>query len=85
LICSPSRRAWTGLDGLSVNLLVENAGVSKRTFFHHLGDRTSYLVELHRGFHDKLGAEMLSAVDGIAPGPERLTRGSASYLDACLR
>lgn len=75
----------TGLEGLSVNLLVENAGVSKGTFFHHFGDRTSYLIELHREFHAKLLVEVLDAVDGVAPGRERLAIVTRTYLDACLR
>ena len=29
----------TGLAGLSVNLIVGEAGVAKGTFFHHFGDR----------------------------------------------
>jgi AcrR family transcriptional regulator len=75
----------TGLDGLTVNALVEAAGVSKGTFFHHFHDRTSYVVALHRQFHDVLGAQVREAVAGIEPGPERLVRISKTYLDACLR
>lgn len=75
----------TGLEGLSVNLLVDNAGVSKGTFFHHFGDRTAYLVELHREFHDRLVAEVLQAIDGLAPGRDRLLVVASTYLDACLR
>ena len=41
-----------GLEGLSVNAVVDAAGVSKGTFFHHFRDRVSYLVALHRRFHD---------------------------------
>jgi len=75
----------TGLEGLSVNLLVENAGVSKGTFFHHFGDRTTYLVELHREFHDKLVARVQESVAGLELGRERLSAVAQAYLDACLR
>jgi TetR/AcrR family transcriptional regulator, transcriptional repressor for nem operon len=75
----------TGLDGLSVNALVEAAGVSKGTFFHHFGDRTSYLVALHRYFHDRIFDEVQSAVATMQPGSERLELVSSVYLDACLQ
>lgn len=75
----------TTLEGLSVNALVEFAGVSKGTFFHHFGDRGSYLVALHRRFHDAIHAEILARTEGLEPGRERLALGSATYLDACLR
>jgi TetR/AcrR family transcriptional repressor of nem operon len=75
----------TGLTGLSVNLLVEEAHVSKGTFFHHFGDRASYLLALHRDFHERLLVEILDSIDGLPPGAERLMRSAEAYLDACLR
>ena len=43
-----------GLEGLSVNAVVNAAVVSKGTFFNHFRDRVSYLVALHRRYHDVL-------------------------------
>jgi AcrR family transcriptional regulator len=74
-----------GLEGLSVNAVVAAAGVSKGTFFHHFPDRTAYLVALHRRFHDALSDEFWSAVEGMAPGRERLAVAARTYLDGCLR
>jgi TetR/AcrR family transcriptional repressor of nem operon len=73
----------TGLTGLSVNLLVEEAGVSKGSFFHHFGDRSSYLLALHREFHDRIAEQIDTAVAGLVPGRERLLAGARVYLDAC--
>jgi AcrR family transcriptional regulator len=75
----------TGLAGMSVNLIVEKAGVAKGTFFHHFGDRARFLVALHREFHDRLFAEITDAVGGMPPGRDRLLAAAAAYLDACLR
>jgi AcrR family transcriptional regulator len=75
----------TGLAGLSINLLVAEAGVSKGTFFHHFGDRTTYLVALHRRFHEQLLAEFLTATAALEPGEERLLAAAGTYLDVCLR
>ncbi|UMB68699.1 TetR/AcrR family transcriptional regulator [Mycobacterium paraterrae] len=75
----------TGLAGLSVNLIVQEAGVAKGTFFHHFGDRASYLLALHREFHDRLTDQVQSAIDGMAPGGRRLTVVATTYLDGCLR
>ena len=75
----------TGLSGLSVNLLVEEAGVSKGTFFHHFGDRSSYVLALHREFHERLLREIRRATADLEPGRERLLAAANSYLDGCLR
>jgi AcrR family transcriptional regulator len=75
----------TSLAGLSINLLVEEAGVAKGTFFHHFGDRPAYLLALHREFHSRIFAEILDAIDGMDPGAGRLLATSCTYLDACLR
>jgi TetR/AcrR family transcriptional regulator, transcriptional repressor for nem operon len=75
----------TGLAGLSVNLIVQEAGVAKGTFFHHFGDRASYLLALHRGFHDRLTTQMQAAIVGMPPGRRRLIIGANTCLDGCLR
>jgi TetR/AcrR family transcriptional repressor of nem operon len=74
-----------GLEGLSVNAIVAEAGVSKGTFFHHFSDRTSYLVALHRRFHDALAEEFQSAIGAVPPGRARLSIAATTYLDGCLR
>ncbi len=74
-----------GLESLSVNAVVDAAGVSKGTFFHHFRDRVSYLVELHRRFHDVLFEEVGAAIRDMPRGRERLAAGARAYLDGCLR
>jgi AcrR family transcriptional regulator len=74
-----------GLEGLSVNAVVAAAGVSKGTFFHHFPDRVSYLVALHRRFHDVLFEEVTAAIGDLKPGRDRLGVAARTYLDACLR
>jgi AcrR family transcriptional regulator len=75
----------TGLTGLSVNLIVQEAGVAKGTFFHHFGDRASYLLALHREFHERLADQMRAATVDIPPGRTRLIIGANACLDGCLR
>jgi AcrR family transcriptional regulator len=75
----------TSLGAMSINMLVAEAGVSKGSFFHHFGDRTNYLLALHRGFHDQLLAEIRDATNDLDPGRERLEIASGTYLDVCLR
>src|ERR1700735_5794502 len=62
----------TGLSGLSVNLIVQDAGVAKGTFFHHFGDRASYLLALHREFHERLAAQIQAVIADMPPGRDRL-------------
>jgi TetR/AcrR family transcriptional regulator, transcriptional repressor for nem operon len=75
----------TGLTGLSVNLIVADAGVAKGTFFHHFGDRASYLLALHREFHERLATQIQDAIAGMSPGRDRLIAVANTYLDGCLR
>jgi len=75
----------SGLGAMSVNLIVAEAGVAKGTFFHHFGDRTAFLLALHRSFHDRLFDEIGKLVGGIAPGRKRLLAMANGYLDGCLR
>jgi TetR/AcrR family transcriptional regulator, transcriptional repressor for nem operon len=75
----------TGLNGLSVNLIVADAGVAKGTFFHHFGDRASYLLALHREFHERLATQIAAVITGMPPGRDRLNAVADTYLDGCLR
>jgi AcrR family transcriptional regulator len=75
----------TGLAGLSVNRIVEEAGVSKGAFFHHFPDRATYLLVLHRDFHDRILAETRAVLGEAEPSGERLLRATRTYLDTCLR
>src|ERR1700741_4526935 len=71
----------TGLAGLSVNLIVGEAGVAKGTFFHHFGDRASYLLALHREFHERLATQIQAAIAGMPAGRKRLITAAHIYLD----
>lgn len=74
-----------GLAGLSVNRIVDEAEVSKGSFFHHFGDRAAYLAALHRDFHDRILTETLTVIGDAAPGKSRLALASRAYLDCFLR
>jgi TetR/AcrR family transcriptional regulator, transcriptional repressor for nem operon len=73
-----------GLRGLSVNAVVSEAAMSKGGFYQHFADRRSYIVALHRRYHDELAALVVAAVDGQQPGFDRLQSGVAAFLDATL-
>ena len=75
----------TGLTGLSVNQLVDEAGVSKGSFFHHFGDRASYLLALHREFHDRIAEHIDQTIGDLPRGRDRLMAGARVYLDTCLQ
>jgi AcrR family transcriptional regulator len=74
-----------GLTGMSINAVVDAAGVAKGTFFHHFGDRSGFLVAIHREFHDRLFADVLPAIVDRPRGAQRLLAGANAYLDECLR
>jgi len=74
-----------GLTGLSVNRVVAEAGVAKGTFYVHFSDRAAFVDALHERFHARAQDAVLASVEGLAPGAERIVRGSEAYLDMCLR
>jgi AcrR family transcriptional regulator len=73
-----------GLAGVSVNMVVDRAGVAKGTFYVHFKDRASFVDAMHARFHESVEAAAAEAVAGLPPGAERLYRGYEAYLDASL-
>lgn len=71
-----------GLPQMSVNLIVAEAGVAKGSFFHHFGDRASYLRALYQTFHNRLLPTESRAAE-TPPGRDRLWHSTLTYLDAC--
>jgi TetR/AcrR family transcriptional regulator, transcriptional repressor for nem operon len=77
--------AQRGLSGLSLNLVADEAGVAKGSLLHHYGDRATFLLELHRSWHDQIAAELADAMSDMRPGGERLLVAAERYLDICRR
>ncbi|MEU8138773.1 TetR/AcrR family transcriptional regulator [Streptodolium elevatio] len=73
-----------GLSKMSVNAVVEAAGMAKGSFYQHFKDRGSYLLALHRRYHGGLEEQVLAEIGHIPSGRERVSRGVHSYLDASL-
>jgi AcrR family transcriptional regulator len=73
-----------GLSRMTIDAVVERAGVAKGTFYVHFRDRAAYLLALHRRFHDELRIGIAAAIDGLPPGASRLRLGAEAYLDGCL-
>ncbi len=73
------------LHRLTIDAVVNKAGVAKGTFYVHFPDRAAFLVALHQQFHERLLDRILQAVEGLPPGAERLRIGTQTYLDECLQ
>jgi TetR/AcrR family transcriptional regulator, transcriptional repressor for nem operon len=73
-----------GLSALSVNAVIERAGVAKGTFYVHFADRNAYVEALNQAFFEGATAAVAKAVKDLPPGSERLLVGLNAYLDACL-
>ena len=73
-----------GLANMSVNDVAAEADVGKGSFYVHFPDRAAFVLELHRGFHDNLLAELKESSAGMPPGSERLTTVVTAFLDSCL-
>ena len=73
-----------GLSSMTIDQIVREAGVAKGTFYNHFPDRVAFLVELHLQFHEHLKQLILTDIEGMPLGAERLRRAALSYLDGCL-
>jgi hypothetical protein len=59
-------------------------GGHRRPLYVHFADRETYLVALHREFHDRLRSAIRAAAAGLPPGHDRLVASATAYLDGCL-
>ena len=79
--------AARGLAGLSVNAVVDTAGMAKGSFYNHFPTRRDYLVALHRDYHERLNADVAEAIgdaEQLCRGVgERRERGGAVGSGVC--
>ena len=61
----------TGLAGMSVNLIVAEAGVAKGTFFHHFRDRSQFLLALHTELFERLKHHLPKELEATRAAIER--------------
>jgi TetR/AcrR family transcriptional repressor of nem operon len=73
-----------GLAGLSVNMVVAQAGVAKGTFYVHFKDRAAFVDAMHERFHANVQQAVEKAITGLPPGALRVYRASEVYLDVSL-
>lgn len=76
--------ATENLSKLSVNAIAAEAKMAKGSFYQHWPSRESYILALHRAFHDDLDNQVSAATADLPPGEERLGAGITTYLDGCL-
>jgi TetR/AcrR family transcriptional regulator, transcriptional repressor for nem operon len=73
-----------GLGGVSVNMVVAQAGVAKGTFYVHFKDRAAFVDAMHARFHARVQVAVDEAVAGLPSGAQRLLRAAEAYLDVSL-
>lgn len=74
-----------GYDAVSVQEIVEAAGVTKPTLYYHFGSKRGLLETLLAGRCEKMEAEMRQEAFAQAELPEVLYRVARSYLDFACR
>jgi len=73
------------LNRITVDAIVNKAGVAKGTFYVHFADRAAFLLALHAQFHEQLRNCIQQAMATLSPGAGRLRKGAEAYLDECLK
>jgi AcrR family transcriptional regulator len=68
------RAAWTvvrrsGFDGIKVQLVLKESGVSARTFYRHFPDKDSLLVALIEDEYGTMSRRLKGALTEAEPGP----------------
>jgi TetR/AcrR family transcriptional regulator, transcriptional repressor for nem operon len=72
------------LAKLSVDRIVQRAGVAKGTFYLHFADRSAFAVALYQRFLALVEDALQQARQGLDPGADRLAKTMTTYLDTCL-
>jgi TetR/AcrR family transcriptional regulator, transcriptional repressor for nem operon len=72
------------LAKLSVDRIVQRAGVAKGTFYLHFDDRSAFAVALYKRFHELVTQALQQARQGGEPGLDRLRTTITAYLDTSL-
>src|ERR1700738_3838084 len=73
------------LNRITVDAIVNKAGVAKGTFYVHFADRAAFLLALHAQFHEQWRNCIQQAMAPLSPGAGRLRKGAEAYLDKCLK
>ena len=73
-----------GVGGLTIAEVVRSAGLAKGTFYLYFPDREAFIDALHQRFYARVTEAVLSAVEGMEPGIERVVAANLAYLDVCL-
>lgn len=76
-----------GPDGLTIDLLCQGTGLTKGSFYHHFGDRESYIEALLAQWEEKSTLEIIERAEEETGPREKLrmlTRLSFSDLDVVI-
>src|SRR5688500_6537105 len=73
-----------GVGGLTIAEVARSAGLAKGTFYLYFPDREAFIDALHQRFYARVTEAVLSAVEGMEPGVERVVAANLAYLDVCL-
>lgn len=73
-----------GLSQMSVDSVTTEAGVAKGTYYVHFPSRDAFLVALYEQWHGTMITAVLTVIEGLPHGGDRLRRGVEVYLDAVL-
>lgn len=72
--------AVQGIDGTTIDEIVERAGVAKGTFYNHFGDRTAIARALADSMRDDLREAVAALNAGIVDAALRVHRGVRLYV-----
>jgi AcrR family transcriptional regulator len=73
-----------GLHAVSIDEIIEKAGISKQTFYNHFTDKSALAADIYLSIRDKVEAEIEDVNAGIQDPALRLARGTCVYVRTAL-
>jgi AcrR family transcriptional regulator len=73
------------VDSLSVDEIVEAAGVAKGSFFYHFADKQSFAREIASAIRQEVEDEVGETNQGVVDPAERVARGVAWFVRFAMR
>lgn len=80
LVAGLELMAQSPIDAISIDEIVERAGVAKGSFFNHFTDKSGFAAAISMDIRDRVEETVSSANDGVTDPAERVVRAVSSFV-----
>jgi AcrR family transcriptional regulator len=76
--------AERGLHDVSIDQIIDRAGISKQTFYNHFSDKQALARDIYHAIRTEVEAEVEAINRDVADPAQRLARGTCVYVRTAL-